>query len=223
MKRLIRISLLALLPLICCAQSQIGDRNFGTGLIPGPVFVNLSPSGNTPSGSFSVTSTGAGHFVGIIFIANTQPSHVYLGSQAAVEQPTCSAAWAGIITTCLWYVANSTGGQTTVSMDGTIQVAWEYEFSGTNLTSPIDTVGTCGVIYGNCNAYLTPSTYHDAVITAFFGDNLSTISGSPTSISHQSQVSDGHAGAATLTSSSTETATVTDAGGQTTGAIWAFN
>ena len=221
MKRLIRISLLALLPLICCAQSQIGDRNFGSSSVPGPVLVSYTAAdlvgGST---SFSITSTGASHLVVVIVDNYSAATSVTVGSQAATKYSTCSGSGAHLL--CLWYVASSTGGQTSVTLNsgGDFYAASEYEFSGTNLTSPMDTVGTCTGISEVCTALVTPSTSHDGVIAAFSGSGCDTITGSPSAILNQSCAGGLLVGEATLTSSGTETAI-----GSSTyyGAIWAFN
>ena len=239
MKRLIRISLLALLPLICCAQSQIGDRNFGSSSVPGPVLVSTTFNQNSGS-TWSISTTGEGHFVAVVVMGTSQPSSVSIGSQSTTKYITCTTPNVVGMTACLWYIANSTGGQSSASVvGGTSWVAWEYEFSGTNLVSPIDTVGICYWIQpssgtsNSCNAVVTPSTYHDGVIAVMVNMSGSSISGSPTLLSNQNGCSGGfcttgtYSGEATLSSLAAETVSATFGGGgypsDITGAIWAFN
>jgi lysophospholipase L1-like esterase len=213
-----------------CTQQQ--SLPSGTGIPqtianPTPAYVQGASGHGT---SLTIPSTVAGDSVFVVYIGNTQPSSMMIGSQSASKAGTCSPNLGG--TACLWYVPNVNSGATTITKTGgTAGDIIEYEFSGVALSSPLDIQNTCT---GSTTCAVSTgvlSQAQEAVIASF------VCTAPPSSITGTNATFTNYIGpifyydsataVASVTATTSVTATVNSACGNGTagtavGAIWSF-
>jgi len=126
----------------------------------------------------TVTSTGAGHLGVAITDRSVEPTAITIGSQAMTQSFTTDTTnfngFQTISKLDVWVTANLTGSQTSLTCTtgctgSTFAVHW-YEFSGMITSSDAAVLDwmSFGVNPGTgaLSAYFTPSTAHEAVVTA---------------------------------------------------------
>jgi hypothetical protein len=176
MKRLTAITAISLF-VSFSLQAQIvltgTSRNVFTTSGPTPTIVAIAnPIPGEWGSSLTVTSTGIGH--GMIILINTRASSlqtaVSLGSQSATKVGSCSPVGGDqSAEVCAWYVASTTGGQTTVTADAWWLSAIAYEVSWPGSTSiAYDTSATCsGTTTTYCTASIMTSLAKELVVSAY--------------------------------------------------------
>jgi hypothetical protein len=181
---------------------------------------------NGTSLPLTITSTGAAHLVILVVDSSTAPSSCTVGSQSAIEAGTSFSNSFSKLTA--WFVSSSTGSQTstTCSGAGTVNAAYEYEYSGMITTASVldwgggfGTNTTPGAFCNTtsshpCTVYYTPSTANEAVVAAInCSGSGSTLTGS--TWLHTSFPSG--EGGGTLTTSSIALVTLTTSAGCNSG------
>jgi hypothetical protein len=195
-------------------------RKPSAGGITAPTYTNKASGTSFP---LTVTSTGAGHFVGVITIYTTQPTAVTLGSQSLTKQSTCSPSMSGY-TACLWYTLSATGSQTSVTVTGGSGVSAGAEYELTAPSAALDAAATC-TGSTTCAVTISPSVANEAIVAGFVClASATSIAGSPTSTGNV-VVPAGNAAGLDVSATTSETLTVNStcgsgSAGNATGAAW---